>query len=56
MTKEDPVYSLAKSLFLKRSTAEFLNEKNEKHFKAVMKSSVDIAKMFIEVYEEEMKK
>ena len=47
----DPVFDLAKEIFLKRAPSEFINEKSEAGYKAQAENAIKVAKFFIEVYE-----
>ena len=47
----DPIYDLAKEIFLKRAPTEFLNEKSESGYKAQAANAIKMAQFFIEYYE-----
>lgn len=52
--KEDPRYTLAKEIFVKKVSSDFINHSNREYYKAVMRSSIETAFLFMEIYEAEV--
>jgi hypothetical protein len=49
----DPVYELAKEIFLKTPVNEYLNDKNKDFYIGRIKNAKRLAKLFIEEFEKE---
>lgn len=53
MTKEQALYSLAQTIFLKKMTYDYLNEKSQKDYENKMDDAIAIAKLFFERVEKD---
>jgi len=49
--EDEKAYELAKELFLKKCPSEFLTDKTEGGFKAQMENAINVANLFIKIYE-----
>ena len=55
MNKEDRIFQLAVQLFLKKPLPTYLHNENEKVFRGTARDTIEVARLFVEEYENPMK-